>query len=110
MEPEACSKFATNVRESGFGLYSYLSSGKSSAIATSLRPTSFHCSKTAAEGLAAGFGGSFFASLCAIVGIAARNAARQTPAILFMQLPLFPFRQGKTVKATHRPMPATTKY
>src|SRR6266403_2201266 len=76
MEAETCMRFAANVRESGFGLYSYLSSGKSSAIAISLRPTSFHCSMIAADGLKAGFGGSFalLASVCATTGIAARNA------------------------------------
>src|SRR6266404_2797392 len=59
MEAETCMRFAANVRESGFGLYSYLSSGKSYAIAISLRPTSFHCSIIAADGTKAGFGGYF---------------------------------------------------
>src|SRR6266849_3211788 len=62
IEALAWIRFAANVRESGCGLYSYLSSGKSSAMAISFFPVSFHCSRTACEGLAAGFGGSFFAA------------------------------------------------
>src|SRR6266404_5492377 len=87
MEAETCIRFAANVRESGFGLYSYLSSGISSAIAISLRPMSFHCSMIAADGLKAGFGGSFglLASVCATTGIAARNATAHNPAINFIR-------------------------
>src|SRR5580704_17480001 len=43
-------------------------------MAISLRPMSFHCSRTASEGLGAGFGGAFFAS-CVRAGIAAKHAA-----------------------------------
>src|SRR6266481_9327368 len=87
MEAETCIRFAANVRESGFGLYSYLSSGKSSAIAISLRPMSFHCSMIAADGPKAGFGGSFglLASVCAKTGIAARNATAHNPAASFVR-------------------------
>src|SRR5258708_7584134 len=68
-------RFAANVLESGCGLYSYLSSGKSSAMAISFRPTSFHCSRMACDGLGAGFGGSFFAASCASTGITASPMA-----------------------------------
>src|SRR5580700_10836164 len=44
----------------GAGLKSYLSSGKSSAMAMSLRPISFHCSRTAPAALDAGFGAASF--------------------------------------------------
>src|SRR5882724_77754 len=70
-----------NVRESGFGLKSYLSSGRSTAIAISFRPMSFHPSSTAADGPRAGFGGSFaLVSVCAKAGTVARQAVRQSPA------------------------------
>src|ERR1700732_3304256 len=58
MEAEACSICSAKVRCAGVGLKSYLSSGKSSAMATSLRPISFHCERTTCEGLGAGCGAS----------------------------------------------------
>src|SRR3984957_19821643 len=46
MEPAACSNCSAKLRCAGVGLKSYLSSGKSSAIAVSLRPISFQESST----------------------------------------------------------------
>src|SRR6266700_1459051 len=81
MDAEACKRLPTNVREAGFGVESYLSSGRSSAIAISFRPMSFHPSRTAADGPRAGFGGSFaLVSVCAKPGTVARQAVRQSPA------------------------------
>src|SRR5215470_18278079 len=82
MDADACNKFATNVRESACGLYPYLSSGISSAIAINLRPISFQDSNAACEGLGAGLGGAFFAaSCCASTGSAMKDAAIAIPAI-----------------------------
>src|SRR6266576_123977 len=81
MDAVTCSSTARNVLESGFGLYSYLSSGRSSAMTMSFRPISFHCSSTACEGLGAGFGGSFFAASCASTGSTANPMAKASPAI-----------------------------
>src|SRR6267143_780267 len=58
MEAETCSICSANVRCAGVGLKSYLSSGKSSAMAISLRPISFHCESTTCEGLGASRGAS----------------------------------------------------
>src|SRR5437660_1222735 len=80
MDAVTCSSTARNVLESGFGLYSYLSSGRSSAIMISFRPISFHCSSTACEGLGAGFGGSFFAASCATAGSIANPITKAHPA------------------------------
>src|SRR5208337_2677389 len=81
MEAAACRRLAPKVRDSGAGLYAYLSSGKSSAMAMSLRPMSFHCSSTASEGLSAGFGSAFFMFMsCARIGSTARHAANKTAA------------------------------
>src|SRR6266403_2897422 len=106
MEAETCMRFAANVRESGFGLYSYLSSGMSSAIAISLRPTSFHCSMIAADGPRAGFGGSFglLASVCATTGIAARNATAHNLPINFIRFISLSF--DAPVCAVHTSSPA----
>src|ERR1700720_2591247 len=49
-----------NVPVEGAALKSYLSSGKSSAMAMSLRPISFHCFSRATDGLAARFGDAAF--------------------------------------------------
>src|SRR6266849_8364966 len=84
MDAETCMSPAANVRESACGLYSYLSSGKSSAIAISFLPTSFHCSSTACDGLGAGFGASFFAASCASTGIAVRPAHNTIAPITFI--------------------------
>src|ERR1700732_634436 len=86
MDAETCMSPAANVRESGCGLYSYLSSGKSSAMAISFFPMSFHCSSTACDGLGAGFGGSFFAASCASTGIAANPAHNTNAPISFINL------------------------
>src|ERR1700674_4039679 len=86
MDAETCMSPAANVRESACGLYSYLSSGKSSAMAISFLPMSFHCSSTACDGLGAGFGGSFFAASCASTGIAANPAHSTTAPISFIHL------------------------
>src|SRR6202522_870076 len=70
MEPAACSNCSAKLRCAGVGLKSYLSSGKSSAIAISLRPISFHCSSTACDALGAGFGAEpCFAVSCAGAGV-----------------------------------------
>src|SRR5216683_6157143 len=83
MDAETCTSPAANVLESACGLYSYLSSGRSSAIAISFLPISFHCSSTASEGPGAGFGGSFFAASCPSTGNAANPTAKATPATHF---------------------------
>src|SRR5580700_7584934 len=65
------------VPTAGVGLKSYLSSGKSSAIAISLRPMSFHCSSTACDVLGAGFGAEpCFAVSCACAGVTEILAAK----------------------------------
>src|ERR1700730_1930439 len=56
MEAVTCSICSAKVRCAGVGLKSYLSSGKSSAMASSFRPISFHCDSTTCEGLGAGRG------------------------------------------------------
>src|ERR1700730_1840505 len=61
MEAETCSSCSAKVRCAGAGLKSNLSSGKSSAMAISLRPISFHCDTTACDALGAALGPSFFA-------------------------------------------------
>src|SRR5260370_13182754 len=99
-------RFAANVLESGCGLYSYFSSGKSSAMMISFRPMSFHCSSTACEGLGAGFGGSFFAASCASTGSAANPAAKTTPPthfsfFMFSFLRYVPTRSGRSLLQTH---------
>src|SRR5689334_10573165 len=81
MDADAWSRLPTNVRESGWGLYPYLSSGKSSAIAINLRPMSFQDSSKACEGLGAGFGGVFFAASCARTGSAMNATVKAIPAI-----------------------------
>src|SRR5712692_8279328 len=93
MDAETCTSPAANVLESACGLYSYLSSGKSSAIAISFLPMSFHCSSTACDGLGAGFGGSFFAASCASTGITASPMAnaKLTSLIHFVMVSLLSF-------------------
>src|ERR1700730_8956744 len=61
MDAETCSICSAKVRSAGTGLKSYLSSGKSSAMAISLRPISFHCETTACDALGAALGLSLFA-------------------------------------------------
>src|SRR5205807_1616053 len=101
------SNCSRKLRCSGFGLNSYLSSGKSSAMVISRRPTSFHCSRTACDGLDAGLGGSFFAASCADMHNIATPIANTTPHNLtrfFMAcfLRFVPFELG-TPLPTHRP-------
>src|SRR5579864_1914185 len=60
MDAATCSSCSAKVRSAGTGLKSYLSSGKSSAMAISLRPISFHCDTTACDALGAAFGVSLF--------------------------------------------------
>src|SRR5208283_2201218 len=72
---------SAKLRTAGVGLKSYLSSGKSSAIAISLRPMSFHCASTASDALGAGFGAaSFFGISWVYVGVTRIPAARITTA------------------------------
>src|ERR1700719_1105688 len=61
MDAETCSSCSAKVRSAGTGLKSYLSSGKSSAMAISLRPISFHCDTTACDALGAALGPSLLA-------------------------------------------------
>src|ERR1700756_3630763 len=79
MDAEACTMFATNVRDSACGLNKNFPSGKSCAIAISFRPMSFHCSSTASDGLGAG-PGAFFAASWARNGWVAKHAhSKATP-------------------------------
>src|SRR5215470_16263362 len=104
MDADACNKFATNVRESACGLYPYLSSGISSAIAINLRPISFQDSNAACEGLGAGLGGTFFAaSCCASAGSAMKDAAIAIPAIhhnFLIASSVAPLRRGLCLRRT----------
>src|SRR5262249_13301023 len=77
--PAACNSCSAKLRCSGLGLKSYLSSGKSSAMAISFRPISFQESSTTFSSGSAALGGpSFFAPSCECAGIAnvAANKAR----------------------------------
>src|SRR5579864_7640575 len=82
------SSCSAKLRCAGVGLKSYLSSGKSSAIAVNFRPISFQASSTAWEALAAGFTAvSFFSEFCAPAGIiraATARAAAATHVAIFM--------------------------
>src|SRR5271165_5776426 len=60
MDAETWSNCPTKLRDSGLGLYSYLSSGRSSAMAMIFRPISFHCDSTICDSVAMAFGASFF--------------------------------------------------
>src|SRR6266446_2662793 len=105
MDAATCSTCATNVRESGLGLYSYLSSGKSSAIAINFLLISSQPFSTACEGLATGFGGSvFLGASWASAGSAAHPAASTAAAIkhsLFMiSLLSFVRRSGRLLTQT----------
>src|SRR5579864_7887993 len=65
----------------GSGLEVYLSSGKSSAMAMSLRPISFHCFSRAADGLASSFGdAAFFAESWAYAGSTKAPATKKNKA------------------------------
>src|SRR4029077_5119473 len=84
-----CRSCSAKLRWAGVGLKSYLSSGKSSAMAMSLRPMSFHCSSTACDGLAAGLTAvSFLEASWACSGDAA--AAARTRAARSKDLIDFP--------------------
>src|SRR5215470_3718733 len=78
-----CAKLPT----AGAGLKSYLSSGKSSAMAFSLRPISFHCSSTACDALGAGFGA--FGAGCAPADVINIPTHNDTPSktVLFIDSP-----------------------
>src|SRR5260370_31441099 len=109
MEPEAWTRLALKVRDSGAGLYPYLSSGKSSAMAISFRPISFHCSSKGSEGLGAGLGSVFLASWarrgCTVRQAVSRSAksrpSRFIASLLFVLVPidadgfLLAIRRGK---------------
>src|SRR5580693_4772171 len=81
MDAEACTRFATKVRDSACGLYENLSSGKSLAMAISFRPMSFHDSSTAPDGLGAG-PSAFFGASWARRGANAKHTAIHTKANL----------------------------
>src|ERR1700691_5687729 len=70
------------LRWAGVGLKSYLSSGKSSAMAISFRPISFQAASTACDGLSAGFTAACFLASWAWAGkvriVVAKNAAVST--------------------------------
>src|SRR5579863_7516746 len=82
---------SAKLRWAGVGLKSYLSSGKSSAMAMSLRPISFQESRTTLAGGSAGLGAaaSFFVASCACAGIAKQmeSRARARNGSLFMEVP-----------------------
>src|ERR1700733_232723 len=103
MEPAACSSCSAKLRCAGVGLKSYLSSGKSSAMAMSLRPTSFQESSTTFASGSAGltaasfliasfFIESFMASwACAGNAHASRTIARN--GIVFISFSTIEFRK-----------------
>src|SRR5579871_6493361 len=96
MEPAACSNCSAKLRCAGVGLKSYLSSGKSSAIAVSLRPISFQESSTTFTSGSAGLSAaSFFIAswACAENANAIRTKARN--GILFISFSTFEFRESK---------------
>src|SRR5260370_34006531 len=74
MDAEACTRFATNVRDSACGLYENLSSGKTCAMAINFRPMSFHASSPPSDWLGAG-PRAFFGASCARRG--GRRGARR---------------------------------
>src|SRR6202044_1989685 len=76
----ACSSCSAKLRWAGVGLKSYLSSGKSSDMAMSLRPMSFQESRTTLEGLSAGFVATSFLASWAWTGIAAIAMANKAAA------------------------------
>src|SRR6266851_1810043 len=77
--PAAWSSCSANVRCAGVGLKSYLSSGKSSAMAISFREMPFHCPRTSCDGPF--LGAPFLAISCARLGTTANPIARDRPKI-----------------------------
>src|ERR1700685_2877412 len=93
-DPAACSNCTAKLRSAGVGLKSYLSSGKSSAIAVSLRPISFQESSTTFTSGSAGLAASFFIASWAW---AANANATRTIAIngsLFISFSKIEFRES----------------
>src|SRR5580698_4735802 len=93
MEPAACSNCSAKLRCAGVGLKSYLSSGKSSAMAMSLRPTSFQESSTTFNSGSAGLtAASFFIASWAWAGNANASRAIARNDIVFISFSTIEFR------------------
>src|SRR5579871_1525670 len=96
MEPAACSNCSAKLRSAGVGLKSYLSSGKSSAIAVSLRPMSFQESRTTFNSGSAGLTvASFFIESWAWTANANARRTIARNGIFFISSPRFEFRKSK---------------
>src|SRR3984885_13567419 len=96
MEPAACSNCSAKLRCAGVGLKSYLSSGKSSAIAVSLRPISFQESSTTFNSGSAGLmAASFFIPSWACAGNANASRTIARNGILFISSSTIEFRESK---------------
>src|SRR3984957_13138652 len=92
-DPAACSNCSAKLRCAGVGLKSYLSSGKSSAIAVSLRPTSFQESSTTFSSGSAGLtAASFFIASWACAGNAHASRTIARNGILFISFSTIEFR------------------
>src|SRR5579872_1751896 len=96
MVPAACSNCSAKLRSAGVGLKSYLSSGKSSAIAVSLRPMSFHESSTTFDSGSAGLTvASFFIASWAWRGNANAMRTIARNGIFFISFSTIEFRKSK---------------
>src|SRR3984885_2384413 len=96
MEPAACSNCSAKLRCAGVGLKSYLSSGKSSASAVSLRPIPFQESSTTFDSGSAGLtAASFF--IVSWAWAANANASRKIArnVVLFISFSTLEFRESK---------------
>src|SRR5450755_3772465 len=83
---EAWSSCSAKLRWAGVGLKSYLSSGKSSAMAMTFRATSFQVSSRTFDGPSAGLTAAFFMASCACAGRARVEASRSAAASLSILL------------------------
>src|SRR5437870_6296620 len=96
LEPATCSNCSAKVRWAGVGLKSYLSSGKSSAMAISLRPTSFQESSTTFSSGSAGLtAASFFIASWAWAGNENASRTIASNGILFISFSTIEFRESK---------------
>src|SRR5712675_3483693 len=105
LEPAVCSNCSAKLRCAGVGLKSYLSSGKSSAIAVSLRPISFQESSTTFTSGSAGLAASFFIASWAWAANAdaSRTIARNDS--LFISFSKIEFRESN-LQLLISPVPA----